>query len=103
TSAQELQKGFTGFEELQGTVNSDSKMFKLDSNAGYDLNKHFGVFIGMPLYFANTQTTTTQVNGTATTTTTDVTSNGLGNVYFGFAMCAPNKTLDYSSTVTLAA
>ena len=103
TSAQELQKGFTGFEEFQGTVNSDSKMFKLDSNAGYDFNKHFGVFVGMPLYFANTQTTATQVNGTATTTTTDVTNNGLGNVYFGFAMRAPNKTLDYSSTVTLAA
>ena len=77
--APEMQKGFTGFEEFQGTVNSDSKMFKLDSNAGYDFNKHFGVFIGMPLYFANTQTTTTQVNGTATTTTTDVTNNGLGN------------------------
>ena len=101
--APEMQKGFTGFEEFQGTLNSDSKNFKLDSNAGYDFNKHFGIFVGMPLYFANTQTTTTQVNGTATTTTTDVTNNGLGNAYFGFAMRAPNKTLDYSSTVTLAA
>lgn len=103
TPPPEMQKGFTGFEEFQGTLNSDSKNFKLDSNAGYDFNKHFGVFVGMPLYFANTQTTTTQVNGTATTTTTDVTNNGLGNAYFGFAMRAPNKTLDYSSTVTLAA
>ena len=101
--APEMLKGFTGFEEFQGTLNSDSKNFKLDSNAGYDFNKHFGVFVGMPFYFANTQTTTTQVNGTATTTTTDVTNNGLGNAYFGFAMRAPNKTLDYSSTVTMAA
>ena len=99
----ELQKGFTGFEEFQGTLNSDSKIFKLDSNAGYDFNQHFGVFVGMPLYFANTQTTTTQVNGTATTTTTDVTNNGLGNLYLGFAMRAPNKTLDYGSTITLYA
>lgn len=66
----EPQKGFTGFESFQGSLNSDSKMFKLDSNAGYDFNPHFGIFAGMPLYFANTQTTTTQVNGTATTTTT---------------------------------
>jgi hypothetical protein len=101
--AAEPQKGFTGFEEFQGTVNSDSKIFKLDSNAGYDFNKHFGVFAGMPLYFANTQTTTTQVNGTATTTTTNVTNNGLGNAYFGLAMRAPNKNLDYSSTITFAA
>ncbi|MGB9119039.1 MAG: hypothetical protein WCE73_00330, partial [Candidatus Angelobacter sp.] len=90
-------------EEFQGTLNSDSKIFKLESNAGYDFNKHFGVFVGMPFYFANTQTTTTQVNGTATTTTTNVTNNGLGNAYFGFAMRAPNKTLDYGSTVTLSA
>jgi hypothetical protein len=103
TPAPEMQKGFTGFEEFQGTLNSDSKIFKLDSNAGYDFNKHFGIFAGMPLYFANTQTTTTQVNGTATTTTTDVTNNGLGNAYFGFAMRAPNKTLDYGSTLTFAA
>jgi hypothetical protein len=103
TPAPEMQKGFTGFEEFQGTLNSDSKNFKLDSNAGYDFNKHFGIFVGMPLYFANTQTTTTQVNGNATTTTTDVTNNGLGNAYFGFAMRAANKTLDYSSTVTMAA
>lgn len=99
----EPQKGFTGFEEFQGTLNSDSKIFKLDSNAGYDFNRHFGVFAGMPLYFANTQTTTTQVNGTATTTTTNVTNNGIGNAYFGFAMRAPGKSLDYGSTLTFSA
>jgi hypothetical protein len=101
--AAETPKGFSGFEAFQGSLNSDSKMFKLDSNVGYDFNKHFGVFAGMPFYFANTQTVTTQVNGNATTTAQDVTSNGLGNAYFGLAMRAPNKTLDYSSTVTFAA
>jgi len=99
----EFQKGFTGFESFQGSLNSDSKMFKLDSNAGYDFNKHFGLFAGMPLYFANTQTVTTQVNGNTTTTTQNVTNNGFGNAYFGLAMRAPNKTLDYSSTLTFAA
>jgi hypothetical protein len=99
----DFQKGFTGFEAFQGSINSDSRMFKLDSNAGYDFNKHFGIFAGMPVYFANTQTTVTQVNGNATTTTTDVTNNGVGNAYFGLAMRAPNKTLDYSSTATFAA
>ena len=99
----DFQKGFTGYESFQGSVNSDSRMFKLDSNAGYDFNKHFGLFAGMPLYFANTQTTITQVNGTATTTTSNVTNNGIGNAYFGLAMRAPNKTLDYSSTATFAA
>jgi hypothetical protein len=101
--APEFQKGFTGSEAFQGALNSDSKMFKLDTNAGYDFNKHFGIFGGMPFYFANTQTVMTQVNGNTTTTTQDVTNNGLGNAYFGMAMRAPNETLDYSSTITLAA
>jgi hypothetical protein len=101
--AQDFQKGFTGYEAFQGSVNSDNRMFKLDSNAGYDFNKHFGLFAGMPFYFANTQNTVTQVKGTATTTSTDVTNNGVGNAYFGLAMRAPNKTLDYSSTATFAA
>src|SRR5262245_34260303 len=80
----EFQKGFTGSEGFQGSLNSDdSKMFKLDTNVGYDFNKHFGIFGGMPFYFANMQTVTTQVNGTTTTTTQDVTNNGLGNAYFG--------------------
>src|SRR5438270_5048583 len=98
----EFQKGFTGFESFQGSLNSDSKMFKLDSSAGYDFNKHFGLFAGMPLYFANTQTVTTQVNCNTTTTTQNVTNNGFGNAYFGLVMRAPNKTLDYSSTLTFA-
>jgi hypothetical protein len=101
--APEVQKGFTGSEAFQGALNSDSKMFKLDTNAGYDFNKHFGIFGGMPFYFAATQTVTTQVNGNTTTTTQDVTNNGLGNAYFGMALRAPNETLDYSSTMTLAA
>lgn len=100
----EPQKGFTGSESFQGALNSDdSKVFKLDTNVGYDFNKHFGISVGMPFYFANLQTMVTQVNGNTTTTTQDVTNNGLGNAYLGMAMRAPNDTLDYSSSITLAA
>lgn len=99
----EAQKGFNGFEDFQGSLNADSKMFKLDSNIGYDFNKHFGLFAGMPVYFANTQTVTTQVNGNTTTTMQDVTNNGLGNAYFGLAMRAPSKALEYTGTFTFAA
>src|SRR5262249_45275369 len=102
--APEPQKGFTGSEGFSGAINSDdSKVFKLDTNVGYDFNKHFGIFGGMPFYFANLQSMVTQVNGNTTTTTQDVTNNGLGNAYFGMAMRAPNETLDYTSTITLAA
>ena len=100
----EFQKGFTGSEGFSGALNSDdSKVFKLDTNVGYDFNKHFGIFGGMPFYIANLQSTVTQVNGNTTTTMQDVTNNGIGNAYFGMAMHAPNDALDYSSTITLAA
>jgi hypothetical protein len=45
-AAPEAKRDLPAFAALQGSLNSDSKMFKLDSNAGYDFNKHFGVFVG---------------------------------------------------------
>src|SRR5262247_4208169 len=47
------EKGITGFETFQGTINSDSRIYKLDSNLGWDFNKHFGVFAGVPVYVTN--------------------------------------------------
>ena len=34
-----IQKGFTEFETVQGTLNSDSRLFKIDSTVGWDFNK----------------------------------------------------------------
>jgi hypothetical protein len=95
-------KGITGFESFQGTINSDSRIFKLDSNLGWDFNKHFGVFAGVPVYFANVPSSTT-TTGATTTTTGSTSNNGLGNVYMGFALKAPNPTLDYAMAVTASA
>jgi hypothetical protein len=98
----EAQKGITGFESFQGTINSDSRVYKIDSNLGWDFNKHFGVFAGVPVYFASVPSNTT-TTGTTTTTTPSSTNSGLGNVYLGFVMRAPNPTLDYASAVTVSA
>jgi hypothetical protein len=95
-------KGITGFESFQGTINSDSRIFKLDSNLGWDFNKHFGVFAGVPVYFANVPSSTT-TTGATTTTNPSTSNNGLGNVYLGFILKAPNPKLDYASAVTVSA
>jgi hypothetical protein len=95
-------KGITGFESFQGTINSDSRIFKLDSNLGWDFNKHFGVFAGVPVYFASVPSSTT-TTGTTTTTSASSTNSGLGNVYMGFILKAPNPKLDYASAVTVSA
>ncbi|HWZ44323.1 MAG TPA: hypothetical protein VNW97_12665 [Candidatus Saccharimonadales bacterium] len=99
TVSTEPEKGFTEVESFQGELNSLEKTMKLDSNIGYDFNKHFGAFIGVPIYFTNISSTTTATG----TTTNSQTVNGIGNLYLGFALRAPNPTLNYVSTVTLGA
>ena len=93
-------KGFTEIESFQGTLNSADKVMKLDSTVGYDFNKHFGVFGGLPIYFANASSTTTTATGT---TSTSKTSAGVGNLYLGLAFRAPNPALNYGSTITAGA
>jgi hypothetical protein len=102
TEATDDTKGFTEAETFQGTVNSQSGVMKLDSNLGYNFNKHFGLFGGVPVYFAHVSSITTTV-GTTTTTTPARTETGLGNVYAGLLFQAPNPTLDYASTITAGA
>lgn len=94
------QKGFTEYETFQGTINSDSRLLKLDSTIGWDFNKYFGVFGGVPLYFTSVPSSTT-TTGTTTTTTASSSSHGMGNAYMGMAFRAPNKTLDYAGVLTV--
>src|SRR5262245_9242751 len=93
------EKGITWFETFQGTINSDSRIYKIDSNLGWDFNKRFGVFAGVPMYLANVPSRTT-TNGTTTTTNASSTNSGIGNAYLGFTLKAPNPKLYYASAVT---
>src|SRR5215472_14555490 len=99
-SGASFDKGFTEIESIQGTLNSSDKVIKLDSTVGYDFNKHFGVYGGLPVYFASLSSTTT---GTTGTTTTSKTNAGVGNFYLGMAFRAPNPALNYGSTITAGA
>jgi hypothetical protein len=95
-----IQKGFTEFETVQGTVNSDSRLFKIDSAVGWDFNQHFGVYAGVPFNMAN-------LPGTSATATTAATPSsnidGIGNAYLGMAFRAPNPTLGYNGALTVTA
>jgi hypothetical protein len=93
------QKGFTEFETFQGTVNTDSRIFKIDSTLGWDFNKYFGVFGGVPFYFASVPSSTT----TTGTTTAGTSNSGIGNVYAGMNFRAPNPKLDYAGALTVSA
>src|SRR6267142_1252419 len=99
-----FETGFTSVETFQGELNSTDRLFKLDSNFGYDFTRHFGVFAGVPLYFGSVSQTPAPVAGaTATTAANNGASNGIGNVYLGFGLRFPAKVLNYASTVTAGA
>jgi hypothetical protein len=95
-------KGFSEIESFQSTLNSQEKLFKLDSTLGWDFNKHFGVFAGLPVYFVQVPSITT-TTGTTTTTTPSSSNNGIGNMYLALAFRAPNPMLDYASAITAGA
>jgi hypothetical protein len=99
---EEAPQGFTEVESFQGEVNSGERVLKLDSNVGWDFNRHFGMFAGIPVYFSHLASTTT-TTGTTTTTTPGASNSGIGNAYLGFALRAPNPVLDYASAVTVGA
>jgi hypothetical protein len=102
STSTESSSGFTEIESFQGTVNSSERLFKLDSTIGWDFNRHFGVFAGVPIYFVDVPATTA-VSGTTTTTVPGASHNGLGNVYLGLSFRAHNPTLNYAGEISAGA
>ena len=64
-------KGFTSYVQFAGTSNSDGQVYKLDPSVGYNFSGHFGMDVGIPVYFVRASSTA------AGTTST----NGIGNPY----------------------
>ncbi|HTC95238.1 MAG TPA: hypothetical protein VK699_17465 [Terriglobales bacterium] len=91
------EKGITAIESFQGSINSSNKLLRLDSNLGYDFNKHFGVFTGVPVYYSNVLD-----NSLASTTGTSVhrTNDGIGNIYLGVTFRLPHDQWNFTSTIT---
>jgi hypothetical protein len=100
SSQVDQEKGITAIESFQGTVNSSNKLLRLDSTLGYDFNKHFGVFTGVPVYYSSVLD-----NSLASATGTSVRRNndGIGNVYVGLAFRVPHDEWNFTSTITGAA
>ncbi len=88
-------KGFNAYENFRGMINHSGTLLKLDSTLGYDFNRYFGVFAGVPLYFAS--------DSSNTTGQTRIHDTGAGDLYFGLDAYAPNRYVDYSSTLTISA
>ena len=96
----EVEKGFSSLETFQGTFNTDSSLLKADTRVGYDFNQHFGLFVGVPIYFVNSNVV---APATPAATTTATNTGGMGNSYFGLVFRVPGKSINYTSTATFSA
>src|SRR5438874_3599384 len=83
-------KGFTSYVQFAGTSNSDGQVYKLDPSVGYNFSGHFGMDVGIPVYFVRASSTT------AGTTST----NGIGNPYLDVRLKYLNPLLNFSSILT---
>ncbi len=83
-------KGFTSYVQFAGTSNSDGQVYKLDPSVGYNLSGHFGMDVGIPVYFVRASSTA------AGTTST----NGIGNPYVDVRVKYLNPLLNFGSILT---
>ncbi|HYX53438.1 MAG TPA: hypothetical protein VE783_08290 [Candidatus Limnocylindrales bacterium] len=89
------ERGLTAYEDLRGVFDSAGSLLKVDSSAGYDFNRHLGVFAGLPFYMAHDS-----INGGPSA---NPFRSGMGDVYFGADVHLPAGVVDYSTSITLAA
>jgi hypothetical protein len=65
-------------------------VYELNSSIGYTFNRHFGMDLGLPIYFVN-------VSGSTTGTSLD---SGIGNPWVDLRWKFLNPTLGYGSVLT---
>ncbi|MCU1268942.1 MAG: hypothetical protein JWN74_236 [Acidobacteriaceae bacterium] len=87
-------RGLTSHVEFGGTSDADGQVYELQSNVGYTFTKHFGMDLGVPVYFVSAS------SSTSTSTTGGTSSNGIGNPSVDLRWKYPNAKLNYGSVVT---
>jgi hypothetical protein len=89
-------QGWTFSGRFQGSSNSSGLVMKADPTLGYNFNRHFQTYMGVPFYLVN------QSSSTPTSISTLTSSgfiNGIGNAYVGFRLGVENPAVNYASTV----
>jgi hypothetical protein len=82
--------GFTSYVEFGATTNSAGEVYELDSNVGYKFTEHFGMDLGVPIYFVN-----------ASSSTTGATSgSGLGNPSVNLRWKYLHPAVNFASVVS---
>jgi hypothetical protein len=83
------ETGFTSYLEFGGTHNADGQIYDLTTSVGYNFSKHFGMDVGLPIYFVHPSSTT---GGTS--------SNGIGNPFADAHVRWFSPVVNFGSTLT---
>src|SRR6185369_9150901 len=95
-AASDDEQGWSLSGSLSGSSNSSGVVTKAEPVLGYNFNKHFSTYTGVPFYFVN-------LSSSATTVSTGGSMNGIGNAFLGFRARTDSETLNYSSTLEFTA
>lgn len=87
-------KGFTLYQEFGGSSSSDGKVLELVTTMGYNFGEHFGMDLGMPIYFIHPPSTP------GAPTSSPGTSAGLSNLFVDLRLTYDTDPLDYAMTLT---
>jgi len=90
---QKEDKGYTLYEQFEGSSNTLGQVLKFDTTAGYNFNKFFGVDLGVSVYIV-------LASKTSTGTTAPKSTSGMGDVYTDLRLTVDNPLLNYASTLT---
>src|SRR5207245_6122325 len=83
--------GFTSYAEFGGSSNSDGQVYELNSSVGYNFSQHFGMDVGVPIYF---------VHASSSTAGGSTSNNGLGNPHVDLRLKFSNPAVNYGSVLT---
>jgi hypothetical protein len=76
--------------EFDGTSNVDGQVYRLNSSVGYSFTEHFGVDVGVPIYFVRPSSSVTG----------GLSGNGLGNPYLDLRFKFLNPAVNFGSVLT---
>ncbi|HKW67652.1 MAG TPA: hypothetical protein VJP04_10225 [Terriglobales bacterium] len=85
--------GFTSYVEFDGTSNAEGQVYRLNSSVGYSFTQHFGMDVGVPVYFVRPSSS---VSGTTGSTS----GNGVGNPYLDLRLKFLNPAVNFGSVLT---
>ncbi len=88
-SPAEKAKGWTLYEDFEGSSSSSGQVSRFDSTVGYQFNRFFAVDLGVPFYFVQASS--------STGTTSNV--NGLGDAYADLKLTLNNPIMNFASAL----